>query len=506
MTKKKEETQKRGCGILLHISSLPSVYGIGDFGEGAYRFVDFLAETRQSFWQILPLSPVSSVMSNSPYSSFSAFAGNYLFINPDLLAKEGFISKSDLEGRPSFSNEKVDYNAVGEYKTKILRLAYQKYKNKIGKDKDFQAFYAKNSHWLDDYSLFVAIKEHHNGAMWSNWPKELRDRKKTAIDAIKQKLGERIFLEFFLQYLFFRQWTALKSYCNSKNIKIIGDIPIYVSYDSSDVWVNPKIFKLDEQKKPVFVAGVPPDFFSSTGQLWGNPVYRWDILKKETYSWWIGRFAHNLTLYDIIRVDHFRGFVGFWQVPAEEKTAVKGKWVKVAAKDFFSKLLKHFPHMPLIAEDLGVITDDVREVMHQFNIPGMKLLIFAFDDKPAQHPYMPHNHVKNCLVYTGTHDNNTVRGWFEKEARPEDRGRVLRYIGRDVPPHEIGWEFVRIAMMSVADTIILPLQDVLGLGEEGRMNRPGTTENNWQWRLSADAINPSVVARLKEATEIYGRC
>ena len=501
----KDGFKKRGSGILLHITSLPSPYGIGDFGEWAYRFVDFLAETKQSYWQMLPLNPTAPILGNSPYSSFSVFAGNHNLICPELLVKDGFLSKSDIENHPPFPANKVDYQAVGNYKEKILALAYEKVRENINHHKAFNKFCHENAHWLDDFALFISLKEHFNGIVWREWPRELRDREKAAIDMWREKLKDTIVKEEFFQYLFFKQWSALKQYSHSKGIKIIGDIPIYVSYDSCDVWRSPQIFKLDDQKKPTHVAGVPPDYFSSTGQLWGNPVYRWDILKKNHYAWWMNRMEHMLKLFDVIRIDHFRGFVAFWEVPTSEKTAVHGRWVKAPVKDFFTKVLKKFPHLPIIAEDLGYITDDVREVMHHFQFPGMKLLLFAFDDNPVKNPYIPHNHIKNCVLYTGTHDNNTVKGWFEKEARPEDRNKVLRYLGRDVAPNEIAWELVKLAMMSVANTAILPIQDILGLGTEARMNYPSTVGHNWEWRLLPDMLSPGITSQLREITEVYGR-
>jgi len=312
-------------------------------------------------------------------------------------------------------------------------------------------------------------------------------------------------MEKFLQYLFFKQWFSLKNYCNSKNIQIIGDVPIYVSFDSVDVWANPGIFKLDKKKMPTFIAGVPPDYFSKTGQLWENPVYRWDVLKETRYSWWVKRIEHNLRLFDVIRLDHFRGFVAYWEVPANEKTAINGKWIEVPAEDFFSTLLKHFPNLAIIAEDLGFITPDVIEVIDHFRFPGMKLLIFAFGDDFPKSSYLPHNHTKNCVVYTGTHDNNTVKGWWRREASPEDRKRLFKYIGREVEEGNIQWEFIRLAMMSVADMVIIPMQDILGLGEEARMNLPATAEGNWEWRLIPEQLTPSLAKRLSEMTEIYGR-
>jgi len=501
--KHKEQENKRGAGVLLHITSLPSLYGIGDFGEGAYRFVDFLAEAKQKFWQILPLNPTATVLGNSPYSSVSAFAGNTIFLSPELLVRDGLLSRGDADSHPSFPNNHVDYHTVTEYKNRILRLAFQKFGHRA--DKDFQKFCKDNAAWLDDYSLFLALKENFNGVAWNDWPAEVRDRKKVALKAWREKLHGRIAMENFFQYLFFRQWNALKDYCRGKGVKIIGDIPIYVTCDSADVWAHQGLFKLDKDGKPSFMAGVPPDYFSTTGQLWGNPVYRWNALKEQKYAWWLQRFEHNLKLFDIIRVDHFRGFVAYWEVPAGEVTAVNGRWVKVPVSDFFKVITKRFSKEQIIAEDLGHITDDVRAAMAQFGFPGMKLLLFAFDDKPATNPYIPHNQVENCVVYSGTHDNNTVKGWFEKEARPEDRNRVLRYLGRDVLSSDIAWEFVKLAHMAVANTAILPLQDILNLGEESRMNRPATVGNNWQWRIVPEMLSPWITAKLREITETCGR-
>lgn len=496
--------KRRGSGILLHVTSLPSRSGIGDLGQEAYKFVDFLWETKQSFWQVLPLNPTDIIQGNSPYNSISAFAGNPLLINSELLVKEGFLSKEDIPQTPTFSKQKVDYPAVIEYKKKFLNTAYQNFKKEKNKY-DYNKFSSANSHWLYDYALFVALKEHFDGRVWSQWPEELRDRKPEALEAARKQFQERIEKESFIQYLFFKQWLALKKYCNQKDIQIIGDIPIYVNYDSADVWSNQQIFRLNEEKKPAFVAGVPPDYFSSTGQLWGNPVYNWDVLKQTRYKWWIRRMEHILKLFDIVRIDHFRGLVAYWQVPAGEKTAINGKWIEVGAEDFFRALFKHFFNFPIIAEDLGLITPDVREVLKNFGFPGMKVLLFAFGEDNPLHPYLPHTYEKNCVVYTGTHDNNTVKGWFEKEAKSEDKKRLFNYLGREVNIEQLHWELIRIAMMSVANIVIFPLQDILGLGEEARMNRPSFVKGNWQWRFLPEQLTPSLAKRLLTITEIYGR-
>ncbi len=495
----------RACGILLPILSIPSPYGIGDFGPWAYKFVDFLVETRQSYWQILPLTPTDPSFGNTPYNSFSAFAGNTLFISPDLLLSDGLIKKEDVEPIPSFRKNIIDYPEVIRYKNRIFDRAYEHFKVDRRNMYEYEKFCAENSNWVEDYSLFMAAKARFQGKVWSEWPPEIRDSQPEALQRLKEELHDKVEKEKFLQYLFFKQWFSLKKYCNQKGIQIIGDIPIYVHYDSVDVWKNPQFFKLDQEKRPLYVSGVPPDYFSSTGQLWGNPVYRWDMLKQDNYAWWIRRMEHTLKLYDWVRIDHFRGFAGYWEVPAGEKTAVNGRWVPGPGEDFFSTLLRHFSNLPIIAEDLGVITDDVRELMRHFNLPGMRVLLFAFSEDLPTNPYAPHNHIKECIVYTGTHDNNTVRGWFENEATPQEKERISKYIGRKVSSLNVHWEFVRLAMMSVANTAIIPIQDILGLGQEARMNKPATTEGNYKWRLSPELITPKIAAKLREMTEIYGR-
>ncbi|MCK4328846.1 4-alpha-glucanotransferase [candidate division WOR-3 bacterium] len=495
---------KRGSGILLHITSLPSPFGVGDFGPDAYRFVDFLVETKQSYWQILPLTPTNLAHGSSPYGSISVFAGNPLLISPVLMAKDGLLTKEEISPLVNFPVNQVDYNKVSNYKKHIFQIAYERFGN-IKINPGYENFCSKNSYWLDDYALFVACKTYFHEQMWNEWPTEIRDRQSKTLRSLKNELYNEIEREKFIQYIFLKQWLSLKKYCNKKGIQVIGDIPIYISYDSVDLWSNPEIFKLDKEKRPYVVAGVPPDYFSKTGQLWGNPVYNWKVLKERGYDWWIKRVEHYLKLFDFIRFDHFRGFVAYWEVPAEETTAVNGNWIKAPAKDFFDILNKRFPYLPIIAEDLGVITPDVIEVMNRYGFPGMKVLLFAFDEGFQKNPYIPHNVVRNCVFYTGTHDNNTIRGWFEREAKPDDIRRLFSYIGREVPLEELNWELIRLVMMSVADTVLFPMQDILGLGEEARMNRPATSKGNWLWRLSPDEITLSLKLKLKEMTEIYGR-
>jgi 4-alpha-glucanotransferase len=500
-----QSLDRRGSGILLHITSLPSPYGIGDLGPGAFEFVDFLHETHQHYWQILPLTLTSPAYGNSPYSSFSSFAGNTLLISPEKIVRDGFLDRSDLPGPPPFSRERVDYDAVRVYKKELLDRVFQTNRTSLSTHQDFARFCEENASWLDDYCLFISIRKRHNEVEWSRWPEELRDRHPEALKRESKELADDILKEKFLQYIFFSQWFALKNYCDSRDIKILGDIPIYVNYDSTDVWANPDIFKLDDQRKPECVAGVPPDYFSSTGQLWGHPVYRWDVLRERGYDWWISRVAHNLKLYDMFRLDHFRGFVAFWEVKAAETTAINGRWVEAPAEDFLSRLIDEFTNIPIIAEDLGVITDDVRRIMKKFGFPGMKVLIFAFGEDLPTNPYAPHNHEKRCVVYTGTHDNNTIRGWFRKEVSPEMKKRISRYVGREVNEKNIHQEMIRLAMMSVADIVIIPMQDMLGLDENHRMNLPASPEGNWEWRLLPEMLTPDFRERLAEMTAIYGR-
>ncbi|GJQ59146.1 MAG: 4-alpha-glucanotransferase [Candidatus Scalindua sp. AMX11] len=495
----------RGSGILLHITSLPSSCGIGDLGEAAYAFVDFLGETGQNYWQILPLNLTCIHYGNSPYSSYSAFAGNPLLVSLEQMVEEGFLAQSDIVEQPTFPRKKVNFQKVTKYKHKILGVAYEKRKATLPQDPEFQRFCCENSYWLGDYALFMALKEVFQGDEWNSWPDGLRERRAVVIEEWQHKLKESIVRERFFQYLFFRQWYLLKEYCSKRNVQIIGDVPIYVNYDSSDVWSHQEIFKLDRNREPLSVTGVPPDYFSSTGQLWGHPVYDWAVLKDSRYAWWIQRMEHNLKLFHLFRLDHFRGFVGYWEIPADEKNAINGKWEKAPAKDFFRTLLKHFPSLPIIAEDLGVITPDVREIVNLFGFPGMRVLLFAFGDDVSSNAYAPHNYIRNCVVYTGTHDNNTVKGWFRTEADAECKKRLSRYLGYKVSEKCVHWELIRLAMGSIANLVIVPMQDILGLGEAARMNLPSTPKGNWEWRFMQEQITPALIQKLSEMTEIYGR-
>lgn len=499
-----EKMIQRGSGILLHVTSLPSPYGIGDMGPWSYRFVDFLSESRQRYWQILPLNPTDPAHGNSPYHSMSAFAGNTLLISPEFLMQEGLISGETLSSLPEFPGDQVNYPAVATSREGLFDEVWNRVRGQQS-NPDFEAFCAEHAGWLNDFSLFSALKHRFGYKRWTEWPIEFRDRHPEALKTAEVELRESLEQERFLQYLFFRQWNALKGYCNDKRICLIGDIPIYVIHDSVDVWAHPDHFNLDAEKNPLTVAGVPPDYFSETGQLWGNPVYRWDVLKEKGYEWWIRRILHNLALFDLVRVDHFRGFVGYWEVPATEKNAIRGQWVEAPGMDFFDSLTEKFPSLPIVAEDLGIITPDVIEVRDHFGFPGMKVMLFAFGEDLPTNPYAPHNHIRNCVVYTGTHDNNTTRAWFEKEIPPETKDRLARYLGRKVTAENISRELVRLAMMSVADCVIFPMQDLLGLGEEARMNRPAKSKGNWQWRLLPQHLSPVLTEELRALTEICGR-
>ena len=505
---------KRGSGILLHLTSLPSSFGIGDLGPPAYRFADFLSETGQSFWQILPLNPTSLVYGNSPYSTPSTFAGNSLLISPESLMKEGFLSKGDIDRNPSFPKARVDYHRVTTCKKALFRLAYRNFQAGE-KDSAFDSFCRKNAGWLGDYTLFRAIQDLFGGKVWSEWPVEIRNRKAGVIQRMEDRLRKRVDEEKFFQYLFFQQWSSLKRYCNERGIQIIGDLPFYVNYDSADVWANPEIFSLKSNKRPSVVAGIPPDYFSSSGQLWGNPIYRWDFLKESRYRWWKERVAHNLRLLDWVRLDHFKGFVDYYEVSARRKTAVKGRWVKGPREDLFHSLLTQFPDLPFIAEDLGVITPEVHALRDRFGFPGMRVLQFAFGNDPLSEEYKPHSYIQNCVAYTGTHDNDTLTGWLYgrkdySTRKPREiqleRRNAFRYVGiQDRKRKGIHWDFIRLLMMSVANLVIFPMQDLLGLGEGARMNRPATSKGNWGWRLLSEQLTPEVKRSLFEMTKNYGR-
>ncbi len=491
----------RSSGILLHPTSLPGKYGIGSLGKEAFAFIDFLAEAKQKLWQILPLGPTG--YGDSPYQCFSAIAGNPILIDLDILLQDGWLKKSNLSNTPSFSDEQTDYPNVIEFKTKLLKTAFVTFNKTAGKEQvdDFLDFCSNNGEWLDDYSLFMSLKEKHNLSSWFEWEEEYRNRDSKSLSKFISGNKKEIEFQKFIQYLFFNQWLDVRKYANNKGIKIIGDIPIYISADSVETWTNSEIFLFDEKKNPIEVAGVPPDYFSETGQLWGNPIYNWEIHKKTDFAWWKQRIQANLKLYDIVRIDHFRGFSEFWAIPFGEETAINGKWKACPGKELFISLKNEFGDLPIIAEDLGLITDDVIDLRDSFSFPGMKILQFAFDSN-EQNDYLPHTYEKNFAVYTGTHDNDTSLGWFESISE-DDRKEVNDYLCKN--GENICWAFIRLAHSSVANLSIIPLQDLMEKGTEGRMNIPGTTEGNWKWRFKKEELTSEISNKISHLTKIYGR-
>lgn len=502
----------RASGILLHPTSLPGEYGIGDLGPEAYSFVNFLEEAGQSYWQILPLGPTG--YGDSPYQCFSAFAGNTLLIAPEKLVEDGFLTSEQIADRPAFAGDRVDYGGVYEWKNKILSLAFEGLHHTTSVDLrgKFETFQQENGWWLDDYAMYKAVKESQGQAAWYEWPTPYKLRDQGALAAAAGALYDRILEQKFYQFLFYRQWSSLKEYANKHGIRIIGDVPIFVALDSSDVWCNQDKFKLNPDGSPRVVAGVPPDYFSSTGQLWGNPIYDWDAMRKDNFSWWIARVAFTLRTVDIVRVDHFRGFAAAWEVPGGDETAENGRWVDVPGKELFMTLRQHLGELPVIAEDLGVITPDVEELRDSNGFPGMRILQFAFGGDAKNHD-LPHNYIENCVAYTGTHDNDTTAGWWRSQAgegstRDEaavsrEHDYALKYLNTDGA--EIHWDLIRAVWGSVAHTAIAPLQDVLGIGNEGRMNLPASTAGNWSWRFGEGDLTEEIGGRLRELTEVYGR-
>jgi len=509
LNKGDELMENRRSGILLHVTSLPSLWGIGDLGSGAKKFIDFLYDSGQSLWQVLPLNPTDLSRGNIPYSSSSAFASNTLLISVENLVMDGLIKEKDADEWKIEEIESIDYEKVILLKAKILETVWNNFNspssnNKFLKD-EFEKFCDLNSSWLEDFALFSALKKRFNQTPWYQWPDEIKKRNKGAISEIRVELEEICLKEKFYQFLFEKQWNSLKEYCNSKGIEIIGDIPVYVDYDSVDVWTNPHLFKLGHNLKPLFVSGVPPDYFSEEGQLWGTPVYNWDKMEEENFRWWLRRFERNFKLYDIIRLDHFRGFVAYWEIEYGKKAST-GKWVKCPSEKFFNTVLSHFDKkISIIAEDLGIITDDVKAIKDMFGFPGMKVLLFAFGDDFPRSPYLPHNYEKNCVVYPGTHDNNTIMGWFEEEASEREKKNLMRYIGKDLTLEDINWEIIKLAWMSVAKYSIASMQDILGLGSCSRINTPGTLEGNYRWKLTTNQLEKAPCEELLELTETYDR-
>lgn len=500
-------TNKRKSGILLHPTSLPGPYGIGTFGSYAYQWVDFLEKARQRLWQVLPLGPTG--YGDSPYQSFSTFAGNPYLIDLPTLVEQGIMAAELLEEMPELAAEAVDYGGVYYWKLPLLQKAAAHF-DQHGQphhQEEFAHFCQEQHGWLDDFALFMALKDAHNGMAWNQWPMPLRSRESDAIAQAVEDYSEAVGAYKFNQWLFYRQWWPLKSYANERGIQIIGDIPIFVAMDSSDAWTHPAEFYLDDEFQPTVVAGVPPDYFSETGQLWGNPLYRWERMAEDGYQWWLKRLQAALQLYDIVRVDHFRGFAGYWEVPAHEETAINGQWRSGPGAPFFETVQQTLGHdLPIIAEDLGEITPDVLALRDQFALPGMKVLQFAFAGGPDNH-FLPHNYSPNFVVYTGTHDNDTTVGWFQESSTLEERTTFQRYFGidGDPTPDDIAWAMIAGALRSVAETAIIPLQDLLLLGTEARMNLPGSSENHWAWRFMDGLLSDELAGRLADLVWLYGR-
>ena len=491
----------RSSGILLHPTSLPGRYGIGDLGEFAYRFVDWLEAYGQTIWQVLPLGPTS--YGDSPYQTLSAFAGNPNMISLDALIRDGLLTQADLADTPDFPTDHVDYGWVIPFHDEKLSLAYQNFT----KSKDetmqnaFDAFVQANTYWLEDFAIFVALKRQHDLRPWVEWDSALALRDENALAKAEKTYASEINEQKFRQWLFYKQWNYLKTYANNKGIRLFGDLPIFVAHDSSDVWANQDKYFLDETGNPTVIAGVPPDYFSPTGQRWGNPLYRWDVMQADGYSWWLERFKAILSLVDYVRIDHFRGFEAYWEIPAEEETAIKGTWVSGPGLNFFQAVQDALGELPVIAEDLGVITEGVEKLRDTFNLPGMKVLQFAWGE--PTNPFLPHNHPVNCVVYTGTHDNNTTVGWWADEVNEDTLNFMQDYLGQEV--HDIVWTLARVGMRSSGHTFIMPMQDVLGLGAEGRMNTPGQPAGNWTWRFTEADFDNNGKDALLHITHMFQR-
>ncbi len=503
----------RSSGVLLHPTSLPGPHGVGDFGPQAYGFVDFLHAAGQRLWQVLPLNPTG--YADSPFQCFSASAGNPLLISLDRLADQDLLSQSDLRNVPMFPIESIDYGGVVRFKMPLLQRSARNFFSdaSAGDLRKFEEFCQANASWLEGFALFMAVKENHSMVAWTEWASDIASHQPEAIQRWSEKLGPSAAAHKFFQFEFFRQWQELRAYGRDRNIRIIGDIPIYVAHDSADVWSNRQFFQLDQRGIPVKIAGVPPDYFSATGQLWGNPIYNWPLLKQNQYRWWIERMRSALHLYDFVRIDHFRGFEAYWEVSGNEAAAVHGRWVKGPGRELFSVLRESLGDLPVIAENLGVITPEVEAIRHEFGFPGMAILQFAFGNDPQAPTFKPHNYCHDLVAYTGTHDNDTVVGWWSSSGAgdstrtPEDvrkeHASARAYLGFTDEP--INWVLIRSLMSSVANTVMVPAQDILGLGSEARMNLPGTSNGNWKWRMKPGAVTKEIAARLKELASLYDR-
>ncbi len=506
----------RSAGLLLHPTSLPGPYGIGDLGPEAYRFADQLQSAGMKVWQVLPLNPTG--YGDSPYQSFSAFAGNPLLISIDRLLESQLLEKADLDNKPEFPANSVEFGDVIRWKYSVLERAAERFLSESESlaRRQFEEFCTENAAWLEDFALFMAAKQAHGGIIWTEWEPALAKREPEAIARWSERLSAAVQAHKFWQFEFARQWQALRTYCSERDIRLMGDVPIYVAHDSSDVWADPQLFYLDEDGEPTKIAGVPPDYFSATGQLWGNPIYRWDRMAADGYRWWIERFRASLALFDLTRLDHFRGFEAYWEVPGGEQTAQNGRWMKGPGAELFEVLTNALGDLPIVAENLGVITPEVETIRHRFGFPGMALLQFAFGTDPQGPTFRPHNYVHELVAYTGGHDNDTMVGWWtsgiaDSTRTEEDLERehefTAKYLGfdRKNPELEINWVFIRALMASVADTVVFPVQDVLGLGSDSRMNLPGSRSGNWRWRLRRGELTEEHLSRLQQLTLLYDR-
>jgi 4-alpha-glucanotransferase len=494
---------ERLSGVLLHVTSLPSYGGVGDFGPAAYAFVDFLAAAKQRLWQVLPLSPTG--YGASPYSALSAFAGNPLFISLERVVQEGWLEAAQIEDLPGHDGA-VDFVEVMQVKLPLIEQAARNFLDHVTDEVQarFQKFCQDNVSWLPDYAMFNVLRKMHGYISWHEWPADYARRRNGALTALLNSHGRELAVEQAIQFLFNEQWCALRSYCAERNIRILGDVAIFVNYDSAEVWMHPEIFELDDNLRPTRVSGVPPDYFSATGQRWGNPLYKWDLMKERGFDWWVARIRRALTLYDAIRLDHFRGFEAFWSIPADEVTAIHGQWVKAPGHELFNRLKEVFGELPFIAEDLGLITPEVDELREHFGMPGMRILQFGFTDR-GSHLYLPHRFVKNTVVYTGTHDNNTTLGWWREDASELERIHAQTYLQTIEHEGDIVWAMIRAAARSVANLCIFPMQDILHLGSDCRMNTPAGGAGNWTWRYGLNALHPDFATKLAALMEMTDR-
>jgi len=495
---------ERASGLLLAITSLPSPYGIGDLGPAAYEFVDFLAQAGQAYWQVLPVNPPTVRSGFSPYQVSSAFAGNPMLISPDLLAEQALLGKKELGQAARIAPGLVHYRKAWAIKKKLLKMAYAHFQAGGCADA-FECFCSENAAWLPDYAVFEAIRRR-SRLPWDRWPSGLRDRTPRSMARVRADLATSIRQICFEQYIFFQQWQALRDYCHKKGVFIIGDLPFYLAHDSSEVWSNQGLFRLTRTGRPQLVSGVPPDRFSKTGQLWGSPVYDWAACHEEGYRLWLGRIGHNLRLFDLLRLDHFRGFAGFWAVKAGSRTAANGRWLKGPGKALLGDVFRLFPTERFIAEDLGTITEDVVELIEGFGLTSMRVLHFAFDGRPDTNPHYPHNHCRGCVVYTGTHDNNTSLGWYTQELDSQRRMELAGYLGHHIRPSDVPGEMIRLALASPAKIAVIPVQDLLCLGSEARLNRPGSSRGNWLWQLQEGQLDGTKADKLRSLTRLFGRC